>query len=83
MEAADFPALIARHRDCFLSGRTRPVEWREAQLEALHALMTERAGDFSTRCGRTCAATASTPTPPTSNTSPTKPPMRAIICGAG
>jgi hypothetical protein len=26
--AADFPALIARHRDCFLSGKTRPVEWR-------------------------------------------------------
>ena len=46
MAAADFPALIARHRNCFLSGRTRPVEWREAQLDALHALMTERAGDF-------------------------------------
>lgn len=46
MEAADFPALIARHRNCFLSGRTRPVEWREAQLDALHALMTERADDF-------------------------------------
>jgi aldehyde dehydrogenase (NAD+) len=46
MEAAAFPALIARHRNCFLSGRTRPVEWRESQLEALHALMTERAGDF-------------------------------------
>jgi aldehyde dehydrogenase (NAD+) len=46
MAAADFPGLIARHRNCFLSGRTRPVEWREAQLDALHALMTERAGDF-------------------------------------
>jgi aldehyde dehydrogenase (NAD+) len=46
MAAADFPALIARHRNCFLSGRTRPVEWREAQLDALHALMTERADDF-------------------------------------
>jgi aldehyde dehydrogenase (NAD+) len=46
MAAADFPALIARHRNCFLSGKTRPVEWREAQLDALHALMTERADDF-------------------------------------
>jgi hypothetical protein len=65
MAAADFPALIARHRSCFLSGKTRPVEWREAQLDALHALMTERAAISSTRCGKTCAATASTPTPPT------------------
>jgi aldehyde dehydrogenase (NAD+) len=46
MAANDFPALIARHRSCFLSGKTRPVEWREAQLDALHALMTERADDF-------------------------------------
>ena len=46
MAAADFGALVARHRECFLSGKTRPVEWREAQLDALHALMTERAPDF-------------------------------------
>jgi acyl-CoA reductase-like NAD-dependent aldehyde dehydrogenase len=44
--ANEFPALIARHRNCFLSGKTRPVEWREAQLDALHALMTERADEF-------------------------------------
>jgi hypothetical protein len=35
MAAADFAALIPRHRNCFLSGKTRPVEWREAQLDAL------------------------------------------------
>jgi aldehyde dehydrogenase (NAD+) len=46
MMAADFGALVARHRKYFLSGKTRPVEWREAQLDALHAMMTERAGDF-------------------------------------
>ena len=46
MTAADFGALVARHRECFLSGKTRPVEWREAQLDALRALMTERAQDF-------------------------------------
>jgi aldehyde dehydrogenase (NAD+) len=46
MTACDFGALIARHRKYFLSGKTRPVEWREAQLDALYAMMTERAGDF-------------------------------------
>jgi hypothetical protein len=30
MPAADFPSLIARHRNYFLSGKTRPTEWREA-----------------------------------------------------
>jgi aldehyde dehydrogenase (NAD+) len=34
MAANDFPALIARHRNCFLR-KTCPVEWREAQLDAL------------------------------------------------
>src|ERR1700722_11405963 len=46
MAAADFPGLLARHRKYFLSGKTRGIEWREAQLDALHALMTERADDF-------------------------------------
>jgi aldehyde dehydrogenase (NAD+) len=46
MTAANFGALVARHRKYFLSGKTRPIEWREAQLDALHALMTERAEDF-------------------------------------
>jgi acyl-CoA reductase-like NAD-dependent aldehyde dehydrogenase len=44
--ATDYGALIARHRSYFLSGNTRSVEWREAQLDALQAMMTERAGDF-------------------------------------
>jgi aldehyde dehydrogenase (NAD+) len=44
--AVDFPGLVARHRKYFLSGKTRTVEWREAQLDALHALMTERADDL-------------------------------------
>jgi hypothetical protein len=35
MAAADFPALIERHRNCFLAGKTRPVEWREAPLDSL------------------------------------------------
>jgi len=42
----DFGSLVARHRANFLSGRTRTVQWREAQLSALAALITENAGDF-------------------------------------
>ena len=39
----DLGALLGRHRAHFLSGKTRPVEWREAQLAALSALITENA----------------------------------------
>jgi aldehyde dehydrogenase (NAD+) len=42
----DFIGLVARHRAYFLSGKTRPIEWREAQLAALSALITENAKDF-------------------------------------
>ena len=31
----DFAALLARHRAYFQSGKTRPAEWREAQLAAV------------------------------------------------
>jgi aldehyde dehydrogenase (NAD+) len=37
---------VARHRAYFLSGKTRPVEWRETQLAALSAMITENANDF-------------------------------------
>jgi aldehyde dehydrogenase (NAD+) len=47
MATSEFAALVSRHRECFRSGQTRPVAWREAQLDALHALLTERAQDFS------------------------------------
>src|SRR3954451_5555669 len=46
MSTPDFSALVARHRAYFLSGATRPVEWRERQLTALRAMMTDRAEDF-------------------------------------
>src|SRR3989442_5842318 len=42
----DFGALVARHRNYFRSGATRPVEWRESQLIALRSLMKDRAEDF-------------------------------------
>ena len=49
----DFGALVARHRNYFRSGATRPVEWRESQLIALRSMMKNR-------YGRTSAATVST-----------------------
>jgi len=46
MAASDFEDLVAQRRKYFLSGKTRSIEWREAQLTALRALMIERAQDF-------------------------------------
>jgi len=46
MGALDFEQIVARHRRYFLAGRTRPVEWREAQLVALQAMMREGAQEF-------------------------------------
>src|SRR5712692_5034746 len=46
MKTTDYPALVARHRKYFRSGTTRSVEWRERQLNALRAMMTDRAEDF-------------------------------------
>ncbi len=40
------PAVVARLRETFRSGRTRPLEWRLGQLEALEKLMVEREKDF-------------------------------------
>src|SRR5205807_6530183 len=46
MKTTDYPALVSRHRNYFYSGATRSVEWREGQLNALRAMMTDRAEDF-------------------------------------
>jgi aldehyde dehydrogenase (NAD+) len=40
------PEVVARLREAFRSGRTRPLEWRIGQLEALEKLMVEREKDF-------------------------------------
>jgi len=42
----NFADLTARHRRYFLSGVTRPIEWRERQLIALRTMMKDRAEDF-------------------------------------
>src|SRR5439155_25012143 len=46
MSTPDFSAIAARHRNYFRSGATRPVKWREGQLTALRAMMTDHAEDF-------------------------------------
>src|SRR3954453_16298218 len=46
MSTPDFSALVARHRTYFRTGATRSAEWREGQLTALKAMMTDRAEDF-------------------------------------
>ena len=39
--AADIPAVVARLRATYATGRTRDVAWRKRQLQALERLMTE------------------------------------------
>ncbi|MEA2964824.1 MAG: aldehyde dehydrogenase, partial [Alphaproteobacteria bacterium] len=46
MNTTEFSALVSRHRNYFRTGATRSVEWREGQLNALRAMMTDRAEDF-------------------------------------
>src|SRR5215470_11189671 len=41
MAKLDYSILVARQRDYFLAGNTRPPEWRKAQLEVLKAMFTE------------------------------------------
>lgn len=41
MTEPDYAALVARQREHFLAGATRPIAWRKAQLEALKAMFTE------------------------------------------
>src|SRR5260370_33763642 len=46
MSTLNFSTLVARHRSYFRTGATRPAQWREGQLTALSAMITDRAEDF-------------------------------------
>src|SRR3954469_2882878 len=46
MSTPDFSTLVTRHRNYFRTGATRSAGWREGQLTALRAMMTDRAEDF-------------------------------------
>ncbi len=41
MPSSDYQDLVARQREYFLAGQTRPAAWRRSQLEAVKALFTE------------------------------------------
>ncbi|HTR87761.1 MAG TPA: aldehyde dehydrogenase family protein [Reyranella sp.] len=45
--STDIAATLARHRGYFQSGKTRPAAWREQQLAAVAALVTEKADELS------------------------------------
>ncbi len=47
----DLPALVARLRAGFATGRTRPLAWRLAQLESLGRLLVEREAEFVAALG--------------------------------
>jgi aldehyde dehydrogenase (NAD+) len=38
---SEIPKIIARLRETFSTGKTRPVDWRQAQLRSLEAMMAE------------------------------------------
>ncbi len=44
--ALDVPALVARLRATFESGRTRSFDWRREQLERIKAMLVERESDL-------------------------------------
>jgi aldehyde dehydrogenase (NAD+) len=46
------PAVVRRLRESFRGGRTRPIEWRIAQLEALEQMLAEREKDFVAALGK-------------------------------
>ncbi|MGB6208036.1 MAG: aldehyde dehydrogenase family protein, partial [Mycobacterium sp.] len=39
--ASDIPKIVARLRQTFATGKTRSVQWRQAQLHALEKMMVE------------------------------------------
>jgi len=43
-DSADLPGTVRRLRETFASGRTRSVEWRKQQLQALEKMMIENEG---------------------------------------
>lgn len=45
--ARSIPDTVAQLRATFRSGRTRPIEWRLAQLDAIITLLSEREADFA------------------------------------
>ena len=62
MSSPDFSALVARHRAYFRTGATRSAQWREGQLTALRAMMTDRAKDFHAAWSRASSKSSTSST---------------------
>src|SRR5256886_15543643 len=43
---SQIPKAVAKLREAFDRGRTRPIEWRRRQLERMKAMLEEREADF-------------------------------------
>ena len=46
MPNPDYSALVAKQREFFLTGATRPASWRKAQLQAVKTMFTENRNEF-------------------------------------
>ncbi|HZP28812.1 MAG TPA: aldehyde dehydrogenase family protein [Acidimicrobiia bacterium] len=46
MDATDIPALVKGLRASFDAGRSRPLEWRRAQLDRMRTMLREQEGAF-------------------------------------
>ena len=47
MTISSIPSTVARLRQTFDSGKTRPIEWRQAQLFELGRMMRQHEADFA------------------------------------
>jgi acyl-CoA reductase-like NAD-dependent aldehyde dehydrogenase len=46
MPNPDYSALVAKQREFFLTGQTRPASWRKAQLQAVKTMITENRNEL-------------------------------------
>jgi aldehyde dehydrogenase (NAD+) len=45
-DTSQIPKVVAKLREAFELGRTRPIEWRRQQLQSMKAMLVEREADF-------------------------------------
>ena len=45
-QTSQIPEVVAKLREAFERGQTRPIEWRRRQLERMKAMLEQREADF-------------------------------------
>jgi aldehyde dehydrogenase (NAD+) len=65
-DASEIPKLVAKLREVFESGRTRPIESRRRQLQRMKAMLEEREADFLDALAADLGSPASRAGPPIS-----------------